>query len=355
MLGSTKTRTSPYHPIGNGLAERSNQTLESILKCTVNANKDNWDLELPFALMAYRATPSATTGCSPNLLVHGRETTLPIDIMYGGITPPARRHSVYRCYCDYVHDMQESMAAAFQRARACSKVAADRYKRHYDVGTAYKRFYPGQFVLWMHKPTANKTLHSGWRPLVITKILNRVDVQCQESEESRPITIHMDNLVPDPYKPYRTNWVKEALDREILPVNPTPEKTTPKNVTQHNTMDSNEPSDNVDEDTSPKTLDEDTSNHDLSRDEELSVEVSTTDPAQRRSGIIQNDSKSSKTVTWKEALEEVKAIPKRRKRKKKAVQNAQPSPSNAGQGVTRYGRTVRKTQRYSPGDMPWVD
>ena len=353
MLGSTKTRTSPYHPIGNGLAERSNQTLESILKCTVNENKDNWDLELPFALMAYRATPSATTGCSPNLLVHGRETTLPIDIMYGGITPPARRHGVYRCYCDYVHDMQESMAAAFQRAKACSKVAAERYKRHYDVGTAYKKFYPGQFVLWMHKPTANKTLHSGWRPLVITRILNKVDVQCQESEDSRPITIHMDNVIPDPYKPFRTNWVKERLDRIPEPIIPTPvvEQTTIKTVPPQTEKVSDDNLGESNKETTPSP-----SNRDLSRDDELSEEVSTKDPAQRRSQVIQNDSKPSKKVTWKRVLEEVEEIPKRRRRNRRKANQPQAGPQvqppPSGQRTTRFGRTVRDTQRYNPEN--WV-
>ena len=342
MLGVTKTRTSPYHPICNGLAERCNQTLESILKCTVNSDKDNWDLLLPFALMAYRATPSATTGCSPNLLVHGRETTLPIDIMYGGIAPPERRHGVVKCYCEYVHDMQESMAGAFQRARACSKVAADRYKRHYDVGTAFKKFYPGQFVLWMHKPTANKTLHSGWRPLVVTRVLNKVDVQCQESERSRPITIHMDNLIPDPYKPERHNWVKEALIRSQSPraaPNPVPanlgggeSSSDPIPVPAAPQQPARRPADDVNVRTGPAdgpVAEIDPVNHpvvndhvdneeedeigddsnDKAVDEQLSTEVSP-EPAKRSSEIIHKDSTSPKQLSWKAPLESVRTIPK---------------------------------------------
>ncbi len=369
MLGITKTRTSPYHPSGNGLAERSNQMLESILKCTVNENKDNWDEKISFGLMAYRATPSATTGCSPNLLAHGRETTLPIDIMYGGIAPPERRHGVYRCYCDYVHDLQESMAAAFQRAKACSKVAAERQKRYYDIGAEYKKFYPGQFVLWMHKPTAAKSLTSGWRPLVVTKVLSKVDVQCQESPTSRPITIHMDQLIPDPYKPHRTNWVKEALaqrNHEVVNrAQPQPVKVvdrarlSTKRVTKtqpgvsgvdmgndthankHPIADLTDDSDQASEDagTNPDDLNDSSDSNDLSRDEQLSMEVSHEGPAQRRPGIIQSDSKSSRNVSWKDPLVEVKQC------------RHSGDPPTAPVTRTRCGRALTKPKWQSDIDM----
>ncbi len=375
MLGITKTRTSPYHPSGNGLAERSNQTLESILKCTVNANKDNWDNELSFAVMAYRATPSATTGCSPNLLAHGCEITLPIDIMYGGIAPPERRHGVYRCYCDYVHDLQESMAAAFQRAKSCSKVAAERQKRYYDVGAEYKKFYPGQFVLWMHKPTAAKSLSSGWKPLVVTKVLSKVDVQCQESPTSRPITIHVDQLIPDPYKPYRSNWVKEALVmNRPLPGRPNPTRpsggvdrarlSTRKDVGVHVDTPSNRSSNSVDTrntqikktiTTRSSTKVSDPSNTDvgtksmsskdslkttdLSRGEELSVEVSLKGPAKRRPGTILEDSRSSKKVSWSDPLVQVRHF------------DRHTSDPPTGPIRTRCGREVHQPKRYDPFEL----
>ncbi len=33
--------------------------------------------------MACRPTPHSTTGFSPNMMVYGRETSMPCDIMYG--------------------------------------------------------------------------------------------------------------------------------------------------------------------------------------------------------------------------------------------------------------------------------
>ena len=43
----------------------------------------NWDEQLPFLSMAYRATPQSSTGLSPNYMMFGRETSMPVDIMVG--------------------------------------------------------------------------------------------------------------------------------------------------------------------------------------------------------------------------------------------------------------------------------
>ena len=36
---------------------------------------------IPFIAMAYRATPHESTGFSPNFMMHGRELSMPVDVM----------------------------------------------------------------------------------------------------------------------------------------------------------------------------------------------------------------------------------------------------------------------------------
>jgi len=67
-----KVRTTPYEPSTNQ-AERFHRTLNSILAKMVANYQTDWDLQLPFALAAYRVTHHNSTGYTPNFLIFGRE------------------------------------------------------------------------------------------------------------------------------------------------------------------------------------------------------------------------------------------------------------------------------------------
>ncbi|KAK3083081.1 hypothetical protein FSP39_013432 [Pinctada imbricata] len=77
-----KTRTTPYHPQSDGMVERFNKTMMSMLKTLVDDNQRNWDILLPYVIMAYRSVEHESTGCSPNYLMLGREVATPLDIAY---------------------------------------------------------------------------------------------------------------------------------------------------------------------------------------------------------------------------------------------------------------------------------
>lgn len=47
-------KTSPYHPQTDGLVERFNKTLKSMLRKFVTDTGSDWDQWLPFLLFAYR-------------------------------------------------------------------------------------------------------------------------------------------------------------------------------------------------------------------------------------------------------------------------------------------------------------
>ena len=85
LLGMDKTRTSAYHPQGNGQVERFNRTLEAMLAKNVKDNQRDWDQWLQKVLFAYRTSLHETTGFTPFHLVFGRTPNLPVDVMLGRI------------------------------------------------------------------------------------------------------------------------------------------------------------------------------------------------------------------------------------------------------------------------------
>ena len=69
LLQIEKTRTTAYHPQSDGMVERFNRTLASMISMFVDENHSDWDELLPYMTMAYRATEDETTGiCHPTYL-----------------------------------------------------------------------------------------------------------------------------------------------------------------------------------------------------------------------------------------------------------------------------------------------
>ena len=78
LLDVKKTRTMPYQPQSDGIVERFNKTLERLLSVFVNAAHTDWDDRLPYVMMAYRSSVNETTGYTPNMMMLGREVTVPL-------------------------------------------------------------------------------------------------------------------------------------------------------------------------------------------------------------------------------------------------------------------------------------
>ncbi len=104
MLSLKGTFTTPYRPQSNGLCERMNQTIENIIKCTVREELSTLDKSLDLVMMAYHATPQTSTGFTPNMLVTGKKTNMPVDLIYGSPNSRRQLHN-YECYCSYVEDL----------------------------------------------------------------------------------------------------------------------------------------------------------------------------------------------------------------------------------------------------------
>ena len=79
LLQIKKSRTTPYHPQGNGLVERFNRTLLNMLS-TIVKNELNWEQCIQNVCLAYNSSVHSATGFT---LMFGRQVKLPVDLMYG--------------------------------------------------------------------------------------------------------------------------------------------------------------------------------------------------------------------------------------------------------------------------------
>ncbi|KAM9991285.1 hypothetical protein ACTFIZ_004690 [Dictyostelium cf. discoideum] len=75
-----KINTTPYHPQCDGLVERFNKTLITMIKPFTTEYHGWWDQYLEGCLFAYRMSKHSSTKFSPFFLLYGREPIIPIDI-----------------------------------------------------------------------------------------------------------------------------------------------------------------------------------------------------------------------------------------------------------------------------------
>ena len=87
LAGVDKSRTTPYHPMRNGMVERFNQTLLNMLGTLEDDQKEDWKSYVAPLAHLYNATRHDSTGYSPFFLMFGRHPRLAVDA-YLGLNSP---------------------------------------------------------------------------------------------------------------------------------------------------------------------------------------------------------------------------------------------------------------------------
>ena len=104
LLGSTRLRTTAYHPSSNGMIERFHRQLKATIKAY--PSPDRWTEVLPMVLLGIRTCLKSDLGCSTAELVYGTTLKLPSDFFI--TTTPNRIHDP-SSYVDCIKSGMQSL------------------------------------------------------------------------------------------------------------------------------------------------------------------------------------------------------------------------------------------------------
>ena len=138
FAGIRKSRTTPYHPQGNGQAERFTRfTLDQ-------DNKSRWPEYLSPLVYAHNCTKHSTNGFSPFLLMFGREPQLPIIDVALGVNSVTSGSGSYPAY---IANLRDRPSLAYQKVIEESRKSTARNKQSYDSRAHQATIQVGDLVL----------------------------------------------------------------------------------------------------------------------------------------------------------------------------------------------------------------
>ncbi|KAK2388470.1 hypothetical protein QL285_062153 [Trifolium repens] len=140
-LGTKLRLSSAYHPQTDGQTERTNQSLEDLLRACVLDDRGSWDDVLPLIEFTYNNSFHASIGMAPYEALYGRRCQTPLCWYQDGesmIVGP---------------EMVQQTTDKVRKIRAMMKVAQDRQKSYADRRRRPLEFEEGDHVFLRVNPT----------------------------------------------------------------------------------------------------------------------------------------------------------------------------------------------------------
>ena len=182
--------TTPYHPICNGLCEKMNVTLKTILKRLCAERPEDWDRYLPATLFAYREIPQESLGFSPFEMIYGHPVQGPMDILKTLWTKEIEDPNIETSYT-YVTNLKERLEETCKIAQEELSKASLRYRKIYNRKARDRRLVPGDKALLL-LPTAHNKLLMQWKgPFQVLERVNKHDYRIDVNGKPRLFHINM--------------------------------------------------------------------------------------------------------------------------------------------------------------------
>ena len=211
LLHIDTLRTTPYHPQTDGLVERFNQTLKSMLRKAALQEGKDWDRLIPYLLFAYREVPQESTGFSPFELLYGRDVRGPLDILKETWCAGRRSNQNVIAYIMMMRDRLESMAEEVRKNKEAAKA---QQKTWYDKGARERSLNPGDKVLIL-LPTSPAKLEAQWQgPYTVVEKVGKVNYRINTPDRRKKTAVFHINMLQKWYTPIETCFFTSDIHDE---------------------------------------------------------------------------------------------------------------------------------------------
>ena len=198
LLSIKQLTTTPYHPMCNGLTEKFNGTMKSMLKRLCSEQPRQWNRYINPLLFAYREVPQESTGFSPFELLYGRAVRGPMFILKELRTKELEEPEVKNTY-QYVFELREKLEDTLKLAHTDLQKAQNKVKHYYDRKTKVRKFVPGDKVLVLLPTDHNKLLMQWKGPFEVSAVVGLSDYRVRVKGKERV---------------YHANLLKKYFERE---------------------------------------------------------------------------------------------------------------------------------------------
>ena len=200
--------TTPYHAQCNGLVERMNGTLKTMLRKLCKEQPRTWNKWIPALLFAYREVPQESLGFSPFELLYGRTVRGPMQILKELWSKEDLEEEV-KTTAEYVVELRNRLEETCALARRSLQSASARYAKHFDKKAKARRVDVGSKVLLL--PCKQNKLELAWQgPFEVVEKVGECDYRLDVRGKQKLYHINL-------LKPYLER-VSEPVDRVAVTV-----------------------------------------------------------------------------------------------------------------------------------------
>lgn len=211
LLSIQHITSTPYHAQSNGLVEKFNGTLKSMIKKLCLERPVDWDRYLEPALFAYREVKQDSLGFSPFELIYGRTIRGPMAILrelWSKDVPDEDLQSTYQ----YVFDLRNRMEETCKLVEQSLRETQTKAKKHFDRKAKARKLQIGDKVLILLPTNSHKMLMTWKGPYTVVQCIGLTDYRIQLESCT---------------KVFHINMLKKYFDRETPSMVPSSESEAP--------------------------------------------------------------------------------------------------------------------------------